>query len=93
MYLCYIYSSSYCTEECFEYTRRIKLTHLACFVQRDADGQERDDEDTGGIIIVVIGHPQGDAEHLKDIKGIEDLKRKEKEIEKKVIRKAENHKS
>ena len=54
-----------------------KWTHLARFIQRDADRQERDEKDTGGIIIVVIAHPQGDAEHLKDIKWIEDLKRKE----------------
>ena len=47
--------------------------YFAYLVEFDADGDDRYDEDTSSIDVVVVGAPECDAEDLKDVKRIDYL--------------------
>lgn len=50
-----------------------KKTYLSSFVKRHDDGNERDEDDAAGIVVIGVRKPQGHAEHLKDVERVEDL--------------------
>lgn len=49
------------------------LAHLSGLVQRDADRQERDEQNAHRVIVILVYDPQGDAEQLEHVEGVENL--------------------
>lgn len=47
--------------------------HLPGLVERQADGDGRDEEDADSIPVVVVSQPQGDAEGLESVVGVQCL--------------------
>lgn len=54
--------------------RHGNVAHLPDLVQRDADRQERDEQNAHGVIVILVHDPQGDAEALEHVEGVQDLK-------------------
>lgn len=54
------------------------LAHLPDLVQRDADRQKWDDQNTHGVIVIIVHDPQGDAETLEHVEGVQNLRIKKK---------------
>lgn len=55
--------------------RHSLLAHLPGLVQRDADRQKGDKQDAPRVIVVVVHDPQGDAEQLEHVEGVENLRK------------------
>ena len=50
-------------------------THLSGLDETDCDGDDLDQDDAAGIVVVLVSHPEGNSDKLKDIKWMENLER------------------
>lgn len=51
------------------------------FVERDADGDDGNEEDAAGVVVVGITNPQDDAQHLEHVEWVEHLEDREQRAE------------
>lgn len=58
--------------------RQGNLAHLPDLVQRDADRQKWDGHNTHGVVVIIVHDPQGDAETLEHVEGVQNLRIKKK---------------
>ena len=63
----------------FTIVHTVVHTHPSGLDETDGDGDDLDQDDTAGIVVVLVSHPEGNSDKLKDVKWMENLKRQIKD--------------